>query len=361
MFTPDWYAHTPWPTTKVLGSRRIVEEFGHCLKCGANGRSIKSLQTLERNFQHRHLQQVCLGVQISSLHHLHLQTDCIFSMCNCGFAAGILHEVSCLLLIYFRQPESKKICSMLVHQLTKNQAPHSMSFTETLHKTLLLEPNCGHRFEQNLVDTVVDFASKVSPDFHSLELQAMCKFSMLVVGIPKQLSVTGRSGTKLLSKPAVGLSGQANDGDLTVSLYIRKVDICVWFFCLWWQKNKTWDRGSVEIAKLNHRTRASCVRAIGISQSVQRRPHSGGRTSSPWKKAGLRYKETTNEPPFNQKSGLFCNDPEEFSNVCQKKLLMMLKIDLLMNSKDKKLLDLISTRPEYKRTDKTLRKPLAMP
>ena len=155
-----------------------------------------------------------------------------FSMCNCGFAAGILHEVSCLLLIYFRQPESKKICSMLVHQLTKNQAPHSMSFTETLHKTLLLEPNCGHRFEQNLVDTVVDFASKVSPDFHSLELHAMCKFSMLVVGIPKQLSVTGRSGTKLLSKPAVGLSGQANDGDLTVSLYIRKVDICVWFFCL---------------------------------------------------------------------------------------------------------------------------------
>lgn len=75
---------------------------------------------------------------------------------------------------------------MLVHQLTKNQAPHSMSFTETLHKTLLLEPNCGHRFEQNLVDTVVDFASKVSPDFHSLELQAMCKFSMLVAGIPKQ-------------------------------------------------------------------------------------------------------------------------------------------------------------------------------
>ena len=81
----------------------------------------------------------------------------------------------------------------------------------------------------------------------------------------------------------------------------------------------------------------------------------------PEQKAGLRYKETTNGPPFNQKSELFCNDPEEFSNVCQKKLLMMLKIDLLMNWKDKKLLDLISTRPEYKRTDRTLRKPLATP
>ena len=109
VFTPDWYAHTPGPTT-ILGSRRIVEEFGHCLKCVANGRSIKSLQSPEHSFS---APAPSAGLSWST----NFQpapstfTDRLhFFMFNFFIAARILHEVSCLLLIYFRQPESRKIC-----------------------------------------------------------------------------------------------------------------------------------------------------------------------------------------------------------------------------------------------------------